>query len=108
MLSYFQREEPRHSRNQSKAKSNSKSVNNFVSNACDSLTIFWTLPRGLGHLSSPALLSSEAQQAPLCAAAVLGNHPMVLASPKCWGLLLQPGCTFNNGLPWPLPEGTTF
>lgn len=36
------------------------------------------------------------------AAAAAGDHPVVLASPKCWGLLLQLGRTFTNSLSWTL------
>ena len=32
------------------------------------------------------------------AVAVLSGHPMGLASPKFWGLLVQLGCTFTNNL----------
>lgn len=32
--------------------------------------------------------------------AVLGVHPMSPVSPKCWGLLLQMGCTFTNTVSW--------
>jgi hypothetical protein len=56
----------------------------------------------LGYLSCSALCSTHS----FCllglgwvcstAAAVLGGHPMVLASPKHWGLLWHLGCTFTN------------
>jgi hypothetical protein len=60
-------------------------------------------------LTFPAV-PSAAHTAPLLssirlhskAAAVLGDHPMVLASPECWSHLMQPGCTFTNSLFWAL------
>lgn len=33
---------------------------------------------------------------------VLGDHPLVITSSKCYSLLLQLGCTFTNRLCWPL------
>ncbi|KAK7827380.1 hypothetical protein U0070_026586 [Myodes glareolus] len=34
--------------------------------------------------------------------AAAGDHSMVLASPKCWDLLLHLGCTLTNSLSWAL------
>jgi hypothetical protein len=64
--------------------------------------IFWILPKGLVHFST--LPSAATTACPLgsswlhsTAAAVLDGR-LVLASPKCWGLLLQLDCTFTNSL----------
>lgn len=70
--------------------------------------IFCAPPHGLGQGSSSTCcsthsLSSEALAAstPLLTA-VLGSCPTVPVSLNCWGLLLQLGCTFTNGLSWAL------
>lgn len=54
----------------------------------------------LDHFFGSALwsthsLSSKLRPAP---AAVLDGHPILPASPKCWGLLLQMDCTFTKSL----------
>lgn len=56
--------------------------------------------KGLGHFSSSTLYRHTARLLGSSwfhstAAAVLGS---VITSPKSWGLLLQPGCTFTNSL----------
>jgi len=55
--------------------------------------IFWAPPKGWCHFSSSALCSTLSSVIHSTAAAVLGDHPMVLASPIHWGLLLQLGFT---------------
>lgn len=53
--------------------------------------------------SAPHSLSSQLRLASLhCCCCLWSSYPMVLASPKCWGLLLQLGCTFTNSLSWNL------
>jgi hypothetical protein len=74
------------------------------SNIYDPHMIFWA-PPGFSKgfwLTSPALplystISSDWLQS-TAAAAVLRSHPMVLASPICWSLLLQLDSTFNSSL----------
>lgn len=74
-----------------KAKPNSNSINNSVSNIWDPLVIFWAPPRGF---SGSALCSTHSclrssGRLHSTAAAALSGCPMALASPNCWGLLLQ-------------------
>ena len=113
MLSYFKGEESGPSHNLNKANPNSSCVNNSVSNVWDALTVFVTPPKGLGHFSgsnlhSPHRLPPKLRLTPLhsTTAAVLGSCPMVLASLKCWDLLLQLGCTFIKSLTWALFKGS--
>ena len=103
MLSYFKGEESGPSHILNKANPNSSCVNNSVSNVWDALTVFVTPTKGLGHFSgsnlhSPHRLPPKLRLTPLhsTTAAVLGSCLMVLASLKCWDLLLQLGCTFIN------------
>lgn len=77
-----------------KAKPNSNSVNNAISNVWHLRTMFWASPKSLSI--SPALASAAHTTSLLgsswlhsTAAAVLGGRPVVLASPKYWGLLLH-------------------
>ena len=59
------------------------------SNVWDPHMIFWAPPKGLDHISSSALCSTLGSGwLHSIAAAVLGDHPMVLTSPIHWSLLL--------------------
>lgn len=62
-------------------------------------------------VTSPSLPSVPYTASPLSsgrfnfkAAAVLRGHSRVLTSPKCWGLLLQLGCTVRNILNYAKPQ----
>ena len=61
--------------------------------------IFWNPSKGLGHYQfHPLQCTQLSRWLHSKADAVLGGHPMILVSPKCWGLLLPLGCTFTNSL----------
>lgn len=99
------REEGGH--NQNKAKPNSYNVNNSMSNIWNPLTIFWALS---GPWVTSLALHSGAHTVCLLRSGWLhsitdgcfGGHPIVLAFPQLWGLLLELGCTFTTGLSWAL------
>lgn len=79
-----------------------------MSNAWDPFMIFRAPPHGVGQGSSSTCCSIHSLSSGALAAstplltAVLGSCPTVPVSLNCWGLLLQFGCTFTNGLSWAL------
>ena len=100
---FFRREELGHSHHPNKTKANSNTVNYSMPNCLGCTHPLLGSP-GVS-VPSPALPSAAHTACLLgsgwlhsTAAAVLGGHPMVLASLQCWGLLPQLGCTFVNSL----------
>ena len=63
----------------------------------DSLTNSWPPPRGWGHFSISGLCSPDSSDwLHSIPTAFLDRYPKMLASPKCWGPLMQLGCPFTS------------
>lgn len=68
----------------------------------------WAPPKGLDCFSGSALCSTQSFSSkpwriptPYCCS-TLGGHPLILASPKCGGLLFKMDCSFTISLSWAL------
>lgn len=102
LITFFNREEPRHSHNLNKAKLNSNCVNNLVSNP---LMILWAPWRGLGsHLCLCPCNTQIVFSAPVSSVTCLLMFLVVIQwfFSIFWYLLLQLGYAFNNNLSWTL------
>lgn len=83
----------------------SPAVQISMADSWNSLTVVWTPSMGLSYFSGSTLCGLHRLPPTLLLAlhrgcGILRVHPMSPTSPKCWGLLLQMGCTFTNAVSW--------